>query len=146
MKFLQLSAAFPTNPHTGKAIMEFIVTVLTQAGWSKEVFGIRLGLDEMIANAIKHGNQGQASKFVRVKCVISDSHFRVRISDEGAGFNPAHVPNPTDPENMENPSGRGVMMTRHYMHRMFFNRTGNSVLLQRRRSPESVDEPLAASA
>jgi anti-sigma regulatory factor (Ser/Thr protein kinase) len=61
--------------------------------------------------------------------------FRIQIRDEGRGFNHRAVPDPTDPENLERPTGRGLWLIRHYMHEVRFNAKGNAVTLVRRRSP-----------
>ena len=78
-------------------------------------FGIRLAIEEAIINAIKHGNKLDPSKFVEVRYTIDEEHFLVEIEDEGPGFDPENVPDPTSPENIERPSGRGLLLMKAYM-------------------------------
>src|SRR5207253_11106299 len=87
----------------------------------REVFGIRLAVEEALVNAIKHGNQMDSSRKVRVAFQVSQEKFEVLIADEGQGFDPCDVPDPTAPENLERPCGRGIMLMRHYMTTVAYN-------------------------
>jgi len=93
----------------------------------QEVFSVRLALEEALVNAIKHGNQLDRAKNVFISYRFVADRFEVRITDEGQGFDPADVPDPTDVENLERPCGRGLMLMRHYMTEVEYNGTGNSV-------------------
>ena len=93
----------------------------------KEIFGIRLALEEAIVNAIKHGNRCDRSKKVQISYRVQQDHFEVSITDEGQGFDPTEVPDPTAEENLERPCGRGLMLMRHYMTHVSYNPRGNSV-------------------
>lgn len=90
---------------------------------------IFVALDEALANAIKHGNKGDASKIVRVRADISTREARFSISDEGEGFDVAAVPDPRDPANLFKPSGRGVMLIHHIMDDVRYNARGNEVTM-----------------
>lgn len=91
----------------------------------KVVFGIKLALEEAIVNAIKHGNQMDRSKTVRVRYTIDDDHFLIQIEDEGPGFQPEDVPDPTSPEYLERPCGRGLFLMKAYMTECEFLPPGN---------------------
>src|SRR3990172_9794697 len=80
-----------------------------------ELFAIRLAVEEALVNAIKHGNGSDPSKQVRIDYVITPDEVHVRIEDQGPGFDPADVPDPTCPEFLERPCGRGLMLMRYYM-------------------------------
>src|SRR5687768_9878939 len=69
----------------------------------REVFGIKLAIEEALVNAIKHGNQLDRAKNVHVTYHVRADRFEVQIADEGQGFDPADVPDPTAPENLERP-------------------------------------------
>jgi len=92
-----------------------------------EIFGIKLALEEALINAIKHGNQMERSKKVHIVYRVQPENFEIHITDEGPGFDPNGVPDPTAVENLERPSGRGLMLMRHYMTEVSFNACGNSV-------------------
>jgi serine/threonine-protein kinase RsbW len=100
----------------------------------REVFGIRLAVEEALVNAIKHGNQMDASRKVRVAFQVSWEKFEVLIADEGEGFDPCEVPDPTAPENLERPCGRGIMLMRHYMTTVTYNQRGNVVSMSKLRN------------
>ena len=93
----------------------------------REIFGIKLAVEEALVNAIKHGNQMDRAKKVRIHYRVAPNFFEVRVTDEGAGFDPSDVPDPTAVENIERPCGRGLMLMRHYMSEVSFNGRGNSV-------------------
>jgi serine/threonine-protein kinase RsbW len=92
-----------------------------------EIFGIKLALEEALVNAIKHGNQMDVSKKVHVSFRILPERFDINITDEGPGFDPCDVPDPTAVENLERPCGRGLMLMRHYMSEITYHGCGNSV-------------------
>jgi serine/threonine-protein kinase RsbW len=95
------------------------------------VFCIKLALEEALVNAIKHGNQFDRSKKVHVSYRLLADRFEVAVSDDGPGFDPAEVPDPTAVENIERPCGRGLMLMRHYMSEVAYNSRGNGVTMCR---------------
>ena len=97
------------------------------------VFGVRLALEEALVNAIKHGNGMDPEKSVRVDCRIARENIRIEIEDEGSGFSPENVPDPTNYENLEKPGGRGIMLMRAYLDFVEYNDTGNRVVLVKQR-------------
>jgi serine/threonine-protein kinase RsbW len=115
--------------------IEPFVADLAAAGFSeKEVFGIRLSVEEAIINGIKHGNAGDQSKQVRIEYNVSPQQVVVSIEDEGTGFNPDSVPDPLAAENLERPCGRGVFLMRCYMTWVQFNERGNAVKMCKKKS------------
>ena len=107
-----------------------IVAAMQACGFSgKEVFGVRLALEEAVVNAIRHGHRGDTSKRVDVRFQISDEQLLIEINDQGPGFDPDGLPDPLAPENLERPGGRGVFLIRQYMTWVQYNKTGNSVTL-----------------
>jgi serine/threonine-protein kinase RsbW len=92
---------------------------------------VRLALEEALVNAIKHGNGLDPSKSVRVHCDIQTDRVYVEIEDEGPGFAPEDVPDPTLDENIERPSGRGLMLIRSFMNRVDFNDRGNCIRIEK---------------
>ena len=100
----------------------------------QDVFAIHLSLEEAIVNAILHGNSGDPEKQVEITFQVSETELRVEIIDEGSGFNPDALPDPTADENLEKPSGRGVMLMRHYMDHVQYSKAGNQVVMVKKRS------------
>src|SRR5262245_46757723 len=106
----------PSDPAEARRIQEEIEHLLKVNRYSDyDIFGIKLALEEALVNAIKHGNQMEPSKKVHIVYRIHRERFEIRITDEGAGFDPEAVPDPTTLENLERPCGRGLMLMRHYM-------------------------------
>jgi serine/threonine-protein kinase RsbW len=100
----------------------------------KEIFGIRLALEEALVNAIKHGNNLDKSKKVHIAYGVRPERFDIRITDEGPGFDPEDVPDPTAFENLERPCGRGLMLMRHYMNVVTFGPRGKPVHMSKLRN------------
>ncbi|HEY7328782.1 MAG TPA: ATP-binding protein [Gemmataceae bacterium] len=96
-----------------------------------DIFSIKLALEEAIVNAMKHGNQFDRAKKVHISYQIFADRFDVQISDDGNGFDPSDVPDPTAFENLERPCGRGLMLMRHYMSEVVFNQRGNGVIMSK---------------
>ena len=94
-----------------------------------DLFSIRLALEEALVNAIKHGNHFDPTKKVRIAYNVRPERFDILIADEGNGFDPAEVPDPTADENLERPCGRGLMLMHYYMSEVSFSPRGNSVVM-----------------
>ena len=124
--------AIPSDPAEARRIQDEIEGLLKANRYSeRDIFGIRLALEEALVNAIKHGNQMDRAKKVRIVYRLLPDRFQVQITDDGAGFDPGDVPDPTAVENIERPCGRGLMLMRHYMTEVSFNERGNSVLMSK---------------
>lgn len=94
-----------------------------------EVFAVRLAVEEALVNAIKHGNQLDPDKRVEVSFQVTCERFDIRIVDEGPGFNPDDVPDPTAIENIERPCGRGLLLIRGFMSEVNYHGRGNIVTM-----------------
>ena len=92
-------------------------------------FAIKLALEEALTNAVKHGNEGDASKKVVVRYGITPKQVEIVVTDQGGGFDPEAVPDPTTDENIQRPCGRGILLMRAYMSRVEYNDAGNEVRL-----------------
>ena len=124
-----------SDPAEARKLQEEIERQLKDTLFSeKEVFSIKLALEEALVNAIKHGNQFDRTKKVRIAYQVAKERFDIQISDEGCGFDPDDVPDPTAIENLERPCGRGLMLMRYYMTEVSFSSTGNSVSMSKLRN------------
>jgi serine/threonine-protein kinase RsbW len=103
----------------------------------REVFSIKLALEEALVNAIKHGNQMDQSKKIHISYCVSLECFEVKIADEGPGFDPDDVPDPMAPENLERPCGRGLLLMRHYMTEVIYHAPGNRLSMTKVRTSPS---------
>jgi serine/threonine-protein kinase RsbW len=95
-------------------------------------FALKLALEEGLNNAIKHGNGFALDKKVQLTFEGDRRQIRITITDQGPGFDPDTVPDPTDDENIEKPSGRGIMLMRAYMDEVQYSKSGNQVQMLKR--------------
>jgi serine/threonine-protein kinase RsbW len=129
----------PTCPCAAKEVLQELLDRLTHLKWSEdELFAVHLAVEEALMNALKHGNCLDASKYVHMVTELSERQVRIQITDEGSGFDPEDVPDPTLDENLEVPSGRGLMLMRAFMTRVEFNERGNQVTMEKLRSPSAT--------
>ena len=125
----------PSDRGAGRPIIAEVMQQLQHHGWSEqEVFAVHLALEEAVVNAMLHGNRAEPGKQVHIICKLSDKRVWIEVGDEGPGFRPDEVPDCTQPENMEVPSGRGIMLMRSFMSRVEFNSCGNRVVLEKLRA------------
>lgn len=89
-----------------------------------------IALTEAVNNAIVHGNSNDPSKDVIVEYSSCDSSIDFTVIDEGAGFDFDNLPDPTDPKNIEKPSGRGVFLMRNLADEVNFQDDGRIVELK----------------
>lgn len=93
---------------------------------------IPLACDEAITNAIIHGNKRDAEKKVSVQIYVSHSRFRIRVRDQGEGFDVAAVADPREGENVMRSSGRGVFLMKNIMDLVEFKEDGRVLELEKR--------------
>jgi serine/threonine-protein kinase RsbW len=89
-----------------------------------------VGTTEAVNNAIAHGNGFDPDKKVCVTCDIVDSSVFVYVKDEGQGFNPDSLPNPTDKDNLMSPTGRGIFLMRSLMDEVRFHFTQEGTVVE----------------
>ena len=133
----QLNVQIPSNTTDGLEVQEKIVSLMEQHEYSmRDVFAMRLSLEEAITNAIKHGNGGDPEKKVTIIADVSDEKLRVVVQDEGEGFVPEEVPDPTSAEFIERPSGRGLMLMKAYLNFVEYTDHGRRITMERERNSE----------
>ena len=116
-------------------VLDAVTAPMPACGYAeRDVFAVRLALGEAVVNALKHGNAGDPTKEVRVRWRVTAAEVLAEVADEGPGFDPGRVPDPTAPENLERPGGRGLLLMRHYVTHVRYNDRGNAVTLCHRRS------------
>jgi serine/threonine-protein kinase RsbW len=105
-----------------------ITRALGRCGFDSQArFAILTALEEALSNAVLHGNGDDPAKALTVEYSADPSAVAIVVEDEGVGFDPASVPDPTRPENVDIPSGRGIMLMRAYMTEVEFDPPGNRV-------------------
>jgi len=89
----------------------------------------RVGLTEALSNAMLYGNNSDPNKRVRIEVTVRVEEIAVRVTDQGEGFDPTTVPDPTLPGNISKSGGRGIFLMKALMDEVHFNEQGNSVTL-----------------
>jgi serine/threonine-protein kinase RsbW len=119
-----------SDPAEALRIQELIEKALHSHGYQeREIFSIKLALEEALVNAIKHGNQFDRNKKVLIRYHVRPERFDVSIVDQGKGFDPADVPDPMAAENLERACGRGLLLIRHYMTEVTYHPPGNRLTM-----------------
>ena len=125
--------AIPSEPKLLPAVEEAILAKLNEFNYGERAgFAVRLAVEEAIINAMKHGNHMDKAKTVAVTWSVDETEAVIAVEDQGEGFNPAAVPDPTREENLEIPHGRGLVLMKAYMDEVVYNDKGNRVTLVKR--------------
>lgn len=98
---------------------------------SSEIYGnMMVAVVEAVNNAILHGNKLDPDKKVLVRFELNDDVLIFTVSDQGEGFDFNEIPDPTLPENIEKPHGRGIFLMKHLVDEMDFHNNGCEVELK----------------
>lgn len=125
----------PSDTLAARAIQMRIVELLEALDYPiPDVMGVRLALEEVLMNAIKHGNKMDPAKVVRIQYEVTSEQVAIEVEDQGEGFCPRDVPDPTLPENLERPGGRGVFLVQKFMSSVEYNLRGNLVRMKKLRT------------
>ena len=96
-----------------------------------DLFSVRVAIEEALANALLHGHQGDKSLKIEVAWKVDGTSVEISVKDQGRGYDPAMVPDPTADENLNIPSGRGLAMISAFMDEVVLNERGNRVCMKR---------------
>jgi serine/threonine-protein kinase RsbW len=120
----------PSDLAAAKQSEEIILDHVRRCGYSQDAtFAIKLAMEEALTNAIKHGNRSDPTKRITICYAVSSQKTVINVADEGGGFRLDDVPDPTRDENLDCPTGRGIMLMRAYMNHVHYNRKGNEVTM-----------------
>lgn len=113
-----------SDPNNLITVEEFVNYFAKDLGLNDDQLSVLLlAVTEATTNAIIHANKCDLSKLVSIHAHIEDSKLIVKVKDEGTGFDPSTVPDPTEPENLLKDSGRGVYLMKVYMDEVKYNMT-----------------------
>lgn len=120
----------PSLSENIRMIESFIDNAKDKFQLDDDIYGnIMIAVTEAVNNAIRHGNKNDKSKNVALSLTLQDSLIKFTISDEGDGFDYRHLPDPTAPENIEKPGGRGIFLMKHLSDEVNFKESGKIVEL-----------------
>lgn len=120
----------PSTLRAAKAPEVEILRDVKRCGYCEDAtFAIKLALEEAMTNAVKHGNGNDASKRITIRYAVNKERTVIIVRDEGPGFRPNEIPDPTEPGRLSLPTGRGIMLMRAYMDEVCFREKGSEVYL-----------------
>jgi serine/threonine-protein kinase RsbW len=123
-----------SDPTVARQVLDEMLAQLEAQQWQqRDIFAVHLATEEAMVNAIYHGNGSDARKKVHFVCLLGGDRIRIEITDEGRGFNPSVLPDPTCDDHLHTPCGRGVMLMKAFMSRVEFNNRGNGVTMEKER-------------
>jgi serine/threonine-protein kinase RsbW len=133
----------PTQLEAIREVEGDIIDRLAQVDYDEDLqFAIRLAFEEAVVNAMKHGNRMDPARKVLLTYRVSPECIEIRVRDEGEGFDPGCVPDPTIDENLQRPCGRGIMLMRSYMDTVQYACRGKEVqMVKFRRSGGGGTKP-----
>lgn len=119
---------------TRERVVKPILAEIIDLGYSsKDQFAIRLGLEEAISNAYKHGNKCDPDKTICVRWRVESDQTVICVADSGEGFDPESVPDPRENGNVAKPTGRGLLLIKSYMTDVQFNDKSNELWMMKKR-------------
>lgn len=118
------------SPAEMSAVIEQVASEMSQSGFGRrDIVGVRVALEEAVLNSFRHAYRNTPGKPVIIRHSIDCGQVLLEVEDQGAGFDPESIPDPTSPENWERDSGRGIFLMRTYMNSVSYNDRGNCVTL-----------------
>ncbi|MTI19680.1 ATP-binding protein [Fulvivirga sp. RKSG066] len=120
----------PSLAENIRMIESFIDNAKDKFQLDDDIYGnIMIAVTEAVNNAIKHGNKNDKSKNVALQLSLEDSQIRFEIRDAGTGFDYENLPDPTAPENLAKPGGRGIFLMKNLSDEVTFKEEGKVVEL-----------------
>jgi serine/threonine-protein kinase RsbW len=113
-----------------RIVEKAIDEVSAELGVKEDYYGkILVSTMEAVNNAIMHGNKADIKKYVEIEFLYEKKELFISVQDEGQGFKPKEIPDPTKPENIEKFHGRGVFLMSKLADSIIFNKRGNRVTM-----------------
>lgn len=118
----------PSDPGQLKKVEEFAQNIAKKALLSEDKSdNVAIVLTELVNNAILHGNKKHPEKKVKLQAKYYDDKLVLIVKDEGFGFDPKTIKNPTDPENLWRENGRGIFLVKHLIDKVEFHQTSSGM-------------------
>ncbi len=125
-----ISIQIPSIIDNIRMIESFIDNAKERFHLDEDIYGnIMIAVTEAVNNAIKHGNTSNAKKNVSLRLLLNENLLKFIVQDEGSGFDYHHLPDPTSPENLDKPGGRGIFLMKHLSDEVEFKEGGKIVEL-----------------
>lgn len=113
-----------------RVVEKFIEKAKSQYNINEDIYGnMMVAITESVSNAIIHGNNQDETKSVNLQMNMDESQICVEVQDEGKGYDYENIPDPTAPENIEKPGGRGLFLMKHLCDKVEFFDHGKKIHL-----------------
>lgn len=135
----------PNDLQAIERAVEELIARSREAGFACERrrLNLQVGVTEALSNAMLYGNGRDPRKRVRIEARITEEMITIKVTDEGRGFDPDSIPDPTHSANRLRESGRGLFLIRKLMDRVEFNECGNSITMVLHRDRPEFDRELS---
>jgi len=118
------------EPAQRRALEQAVLDAAEHHGYPAAThFALKLAIEEAVMNAFKHGHKALPDTPINVSWRVDPHRITITVEDRGPGFRPADVPDPTTPDAIEKPTGRGLMLMHSFMSRVEYNAKGNRVTM-----------------
>lgn len=125
-----IKIVIPSITENIRIIESFIDNAKEKFRLDDDIYGnIMIAVTESVNNAILHGNKNDRTKNVTLSLSLNNNVINFKIKDEGIGFNFHNLPDPTSPQNIDKPSGRGIFLMKHLSDEVNFSNNGSLVEL-----------------
>jgi len=143
----QVNMVIPADPRAIHTVTDGVTHMLQEKHWDeRKVMEVELALQEALANAIRHGCQGDPNRHLQCIVAVEDSgEAMIVVRDPGTGFDTSRVANPLAPENVLKPSGRGIFLINQLMDEVAFKDGGRELQMKKRRDGDSREPADAAN-
>ncbi|MGB2599051.1 MAG: ATP-binding protein [Candidatus Omnitrophota bacterium] len=127
------------DSHLLNEISKEVINALKEKGVDEEIiFDIHVGFEEALRNAMIHGNKLSSKKVVTIEVEVTEDMVIISVEDQGEGFDPGSLPDPTLDENLLKESGRGVYLMTHLMDEVIYEKGGRKVIMKKRLNKKHV--------
>lgn len=118
------SIEITSDPQNLITVEEFVSFLSAEAKLNPDrLAGLLIAVTEATTNAIIHANKKDHEKIVKISATIDEAYLTIIVKDQGTGFDPENIPDPTAPENLMKDSGRGLYLMRVYAAELKYNLT-----------------------
>ncbi len=130
MKMDTIKIVIPSITENIRIIESFIDNAKDRFNLDDDIYGnIMIAVTESVNNAIMHGNKNDKTKNVTLSLSLNNNVINFTVKDEGNGFDFQNLPDPTSPDNIDKPSGRGIFLMKHLSDEVNFKKDGSMVEL-----------------
>jgi len=125
-----MKTTIANDSHLLKEVSKQLINLLKEKGVDEEIiFDIHIGFEEALRNAMIHGNKQDPDKKVMVETEVLENKVIIYVEDQGGGFDPHGLPDPTLDENLLKEGGRGVYLIKHLMDEVRYENGGRKIIM-----------------